>query len=165
MQTTAPSHNFKFIPFLVSLLIVLAIGAVAGLVTAPQIAGWYSTLVKPPYNPPAWLFAPVWSALYVLIAIAAYLVWQRRDNSTNYLTARAVYIIQLLLNFSWSIVFFGFHSIIGGLLIIILLWMMILLTIRWFGKFSKATGWLLLPYFLWVSFAAILNYSIYTLNR
>jgi tryptophan-rich sensory protein len=83
MQTTAPSHNFKFIPFLVSLLIVLAIGAVAGLVTAPQIAGWYSTLVKPPYNPPAWLFAPVWSALYVLIAIAAYLVWQQRDGSIS----------------------------------------------------------------------------------
>jgi tryptophan-rich sensory protein len=134
MQTTEQTHNFKFFPFLVSLLITLAIGAVAGLVTSPQIAGWYSTLVKPAFNPPAWVFAPV-------------------------------YIIQLALNFSWSIVFFGFHSVIGGLLVIILLWMMILLNIRWFGKFSKVTGWLLLPYFLWVSFAAILNYSIYTLNR
>jgi len=165
MQPTAPTPKFKPVPLVISILITLAIGFVASLITRPQIAGWYGTLAKPSFNPPSWLFAPVWGCIYILNAIAAYLVWQQRDDPTNYLTARAVYIIQLALNFSWSIVFFGFHSIVGGLLIIILLWMTILLNIRWFGKFSKATGWLLLPYFLWVSFAAILNYSIYTLNR
>jgi benzodiazapine receptor len=165
MNTTADTKKFHFVPFLVSLSITLAIGIVASLFTRPQIAGWYSTLLKPSFNPPAWLFAPVWTAIYILIAIAAYLVWQRRDGSTNYLTARAVYFIQLILNFSWSIVFFGFHAILGALLIIILMWMSIFLNIRWFGKFNKTAGWLLLPYFLWVSFAALLNYNIYLLNR
>jgi len=165
MKAVHEAQKFNFFPLLVSLLITLAIGFVASLVTRPQIAGWYSTLLKPSFNPPSWLFAPVWSTIYVLIAVAAYLVWQHRDGSTNYLTARAVYIIQLLLNFSWSIVFFGFHSITGGLLVIILLWMTILLNIRWFSKISKTASWLLLPYFLWVSFAAILNYGIFTLNR
>jgi tryptophan-rich sensory protein len=165
MNTVTQTPKFKFFPFLISLAITLAIGLIAALVTRPQISGWYATLAKPSFNPPSWLFAPVWTSLYTLIAIAAYLVWQHRDGSTNYLTARAVYIVQLALNFSWSIVFFGLHSIVGGLLVIILLWMTILLNIRWFGKLSKTTGWLLLPYFLWVSFAAILNYSIYTLNH
>lgn len=165
MQTTARPPKFNFFPLVVSLLITLATGFVAALVTRPQIAGWYATLVKPTFNPPSWLFAPVWTAIYILIAIAAYLVWRHRDGSTNYLTARAVYVIQLALNFSWSIVFFGLHSITGGLLVIILLWMTILLNIRWFGKISKTASWLLMPYFLWVSFAAILNYSIFNLNR
>ena len=165
MNTSTSNPKFRFVPFLVSLLITLAIGFAASLFTRPQIAGWYSTLVKPSFNPPPWIFAPVWTIIYILIAIAAYMVWERRDGSTNYLTARAVYIIQLLLNFSWSIVFFRFHAVAGGLLVIILLWLIIVLNIRWFGKVSKTAGWLLFPYFLWVSFAAILNYSIFTLNR
>lgn len=165
MQPSAQTPKFRLFPFIVSLFITLGVGVVAALVTRPQIAGWYNTLVKPPFNPPPGLFAPVWTAIYVLIVVAAYLVWQRRDGSTNYLTARAVYIIQMTLNFSWSIVFFGLHAIAGGLMVIILLWMTILLNIRWFGKFSKTASWLLLPYFLWVSFAAILNYSIFSLNR
>ncbi len=165
MQVTAKPQKFKPFALLISLVITLGIGFVASLVTRPQIAGWYNTLTKPSFNPPAWLFAPVWTCIYVLIAISAYLVWQQRNGSTNFLTARAVYIIQLVLNFSWSIVFFGLHSIPGGLLIIILLWLMIVLNIRWLGKLSKTAGWLLLPYFLWVSFATLLNFSIYTLNR
>jgi len=165
MNTITSPKKFQLIPLVVSLLITLAIGFVASLVTRPQIAGWYSTLVKPSFNPPSWLFAPVWTAIYILIAIAAYLVWERRDNSTNYATARAVYVIQLALNFAWSIVFFGCHSILGALLVILLLWMSIVLNVRWFGKFNKIAGWLLLPYFLWVSFAAFLNYNIYLLNH
>jgi benzodiazapine receptor len=165
MQASGQTPKFRLFPLLVSLIITLAIGFIASLVTRPQIAGWYALLVKPPFNPPSWLFAPVWAAIYIVIAIAAYLVWNRRDGSTDYLTARAVYVVQLALNFSWSMVFFGLHSITGGLLIIILLWMTILLNIRWFGKLSKTASWLLLPYFLWVSFAAILNYSIFALNR
>jgi benzodiazapine receptor len=165
MNTNSSTKKFQLFPFLISLLITLGIGIVASLFTRPEIAGWYSSLNKPPFNPPAWLFAPVWTILYIMIAIAAYMVWQLRDNSTNYATVKAVYIMQLVLNFSWSIVFFGLHGITAALLIIILLWIMILLNIRWFGKFSKLAGWLLFPYFLWVSFATALNLSIYLLNR
>jgi benzodiazapine receptor len=165
MTTVNDNRKFLFIPFLISLGITLGIGIVASLVTRPQISGWYSQLNKPAFTPPSWLFAPAWTCIYILIAIAAYLVWVRKDDSTNYLTARAVYFIQLGLNFSWSIVFFGLHGIVAGLLIIILLWMVILLNIRWFGKISRPASWLLFPYFLWVSFAAILNYSIFSLNR
>jgi len=165
MNAETSSKKFQFFPFLISLLITLSIGLVASLVTRPQIAGWYNTLNKPVFTPPGWLFAPVWTCVYILIAMAAYLVWERRNNSTNYLTTRTVYILQLGLNFSWSIVFFGLHEIVAALLVIILLWIMIVLNVRWFGKFSRTASWLLLPYFLWVSFAAILNYSIFSLNR
>ncbi|MDB5138655.1 MAG: hypothetical protein JWR12_571 [Mucilaginibacter sp.] len=165
MNTTAARHKFHFFAFFISLLITLVIGFVASLFIRPQIAGWYSTLNRPAFDPPLWLFPAVWTVIYILIATAAYLVWERRDNTPNYATTKAVYIIQLALNFSWSIVFFGLHGILWALLVIILLWMMIVLNIRWFGKFSKTAGWLLLPYFLWVSFATILNLSIYLLNR
>ncbi len=165
MNAQASSKKFRFFPFLISLLITLAIGFTAFLFNRTEVAGWYSTLNKPVFNPPSWLFAPVWTSIYILIAIAAYLVWEKRDNSTGYLTTRTVYILQLGLNFSWSIVFFALHEIAGALLVIILLWIMIVLNVRWFGKFSKTASWLLLPYFLWVSFAAILNYSIFSLNR
>jgi tryptophan-rich sensory protein len=165
-MTIAPeTRKFQFLPFIISLAVTLFIGIVASLFTRPQINGWYSLLNKPVFTPPSWVFAPVWTCVYILIAVSAYLVWTRRDGSTDYLTARMVYIIQLALNFAWSIIFFGLHSLVGGLLVIILLWMMILLNIRWFGKLSKVASWLLMPYFLWVSYAAILNYSIFTLNR
>jgi benzodiazapine receptor len=165
-MTIAPeTRKFQFLPFIISLAVTLFIGIVASLFTRPQINGWYSLLNKPVFTPPSWVFAPVWTCVYILIAVSAYLVWIRRDGSTDYLTARMVYIMQLALNFAWSIIFFGLHSLVGGLLVIILLWMMILLNIRWFGKLSKVASWLLMPYFLWVSYAAILNYSIFTLNR
>ena len=164
MTAETLSKKFQFFPFLISLFITLAIGFTAFLFTRTEVASWYSTLNKPVFNPPSWLFAPVWTCIYILIAIAAYLVWERRNNSIDYLTTRTVYILQLVLNFSWSIVFFGLHEIVAALLVIILLWIMIVLNVRWFGKFSKTASWLLLPYFLWVSFAAILNYSIFSLN-
>jgi tryptophan-rich sensory protein len=165
MTITPETRKFQFLPFIISLAVTLFIGIVASLFTRPQINGWYSLLNKPVFTPPSWVFAPVWTCVYILIAVSAYLVWIRRDGSTDYLTARMVYIMQLALNFAWSIIFFGLHSLVGGLLVIILLWMMILLNIRWFGKLSKMASWLLMPYFLWVSYAAILNYSIFTLNR
>jgi len=160
----ATSKKFQFFPFFTSLVITLAIGFVASLFTRPQIAGWYSTLNKPTFNPPPWLFAPVWTALYVMIAIAAYLVWQRRDSSKTYKMTASIYVVQLALNFSWSMVFFGLHGISPALFIILLLWVSIILNIRWFKKYSKTAAWLLVPYLLWVSFASILNLSIYLLN-
>jgi benzodiazapine receptor len=161
----AVSRKFQFFPFLVSLLIVLAIGFTASMVTRPEIAGWYSTLKKPVFNPPPWLFAPVWTTIYVLIATAAYLVWKHRSRKPAYIIARAVYIIQLTLNFSWSIVFFGLHQVLAALIVIILLWVSIVININWFNKYSKVAGWLLWPYLLWVSFATVLNACIYLLNK
>jgi tryptophan-rich sensory protein len=161
----AVTRKFQFFPFLISLLITLAVGFVASLVTRPEIPGWYSTLKKPFFNPPPWLFAPVWTVIYIMIATAAYLVWKLRSRKPAYIIARSVYIIQLVLNFSWSIVFFGLHQVLGAMIVIILLWISILFNINWFGKFNKIAARLLWPYLLWVSFAAVLNASIYLLNR
>jgi len=165
MKTLTQPGKFQFGPFMVSLLITLAIGIVASLFTTPQIAGWYASLQKPAFNPPNWLFAPVWTTLYIMIAIAAYLVWKRRDTSPAYRKAKRVYFWQLLLNFSWSIIFFGLHQVLIALMVIVLLWLSIIITMFAFKRFSATACWLLLPYLLWVSFAALLNFSIYVLNR
>ncbi len=150
---------------IVSLLIVAAIAATASFFTISQIPGWYRNLERPSFSPPNWLFGPVWTCLYVMIAIAAYLVWQRRDDSAFYKTTRTIYFVQLLLNFLWSIVFFGMHQILGAFVIIILLLISIAVLIYRFNHFSKAASLLLVPYILWVSFASILNFYIYLLNR
>jgi benzodiazapine receptor len=165
MNTPKSRKGFQLIPFSISLVITLAIGFVASIFTRPEIAGWYAGLQKPSFNPPAWLFAPVWTGLYILIAIAAYLVWKRRNPLNVYYTAAGIYFIQLLLNFSWSIVFFGIHQIFDALIVIALLWLSIICNMIWFNKFSKTAAWILLPYLLWVSFAGLLNLNIYLLNR
>ncbi|MBS7563573.1 tryptophan-rich sensory protein [Mucilaginibacter sp. Bleaf8] len=156
--------KFKPLALLISLLITLGIGITASLVTRPQIPSWYPTLHKPSFSPPNWLFAPVWTTIYILIAIAAYMVWQRRQQAPVYHTTRWVYIVQLVLNFSWSIVFFGMHQVLGALVVIGLLWLSIVANIYLFGKFSRTAAWLLVPYLLWVSFASMLNLYIYLLN-
>jgi benzodiazapine receptor len=157
--------RFKIWPFVISLLITLTIGTVAGFVTTPQISNWYANLNKPSFNPPDWIFGPVWTVLYILIAIAAYLVWEKRDNRDIYSHALIIYIIQLLLNFSWSIMFFGLHQILVALLIIGLLFISIMINIVVFKRMSKAAAWLLAPYLLWVAFAGLLNFNIFILNR
>src|ERR1700709_91754 len=111
MKKNIAGTKFKPTPLIISILITLSIAYVASIFTRPQIKGWYSTLHKPSFNPPNWLFAPVWIILYVLIGIAAYLVWKLRDGSATYKTAVTIYIIQLLLNLSWSVVFFGVHQV------------------------------------------------------
>jgi translocator protein len=158
-------HKFKIWPFVISLLITLSIGTVAGYVTTPQIAGWYVNLNKPSFNPPDWLFGPTWTLLYIMIATAAYLVWQKRSKSAAYVSACVIYFIQLLLNFLWSIVFFELHQILKALIIIGLLFISIMMNIGAFKKISKAAAWLLAPYLLWVAFAGLLNFNIFILNR
>jgi len=158
-------NKFEPIPFTLSLLITLAIGAVASLFTRPEIKTWYTTLNKPGFTPPNWLFPVAWTLLYIMIATAAYLVWKRRDATATYKITLYVYIAQLLLNFMWSIVFFGMHQILGGLIIIILLLVFIILNINYFGRFNKIAAWLLVPYLAWVSYATLLNLNIYFLNK
>jgi benzodiazapine receptor len=158
------SKKFQLIPFIISLTITLVIGYVASAFTRPEIPTWYQTLHKPSFTPPSWLFPIAWTLIYIMIAIAAYLVWKRRNRTPVYTFTKAIYFVQLLLNFSWSIVFFGMHQILGALVIILLLWVFIIFNMYSFGKFSKAAAWLFLPYLLWVSFASVLNFSIYMLN-
>ena len=164
MSSHVPT-KFQPIPFIISVAITLTIGFVASYFTRPEIAGWYATLHKPTFTPPSWAFPVAWTVIYILIATSAYLVWQKRDGSANYKRARLIYFIQLFVNFSWSIIFFGMHQILGALIIIIILWLYILLNIFSFSKFSLTAARLLIPYLLWVTFATALNYSIYILNR
>jgi benzodiazapine receptor len=165
MRANLANTKFQIIPFIISLVITLSIGIVAAIFTRPEIAGWYSTLNKPSFTPPNWLFPVAWTTIYILIATAAYMVWKLRDGSSIYKTAVIIYVVQLTLNFSWSIVFFGRHQILGGLMVIVALLVTIILNISWFNRFSKTAAWLLLPYLLWVSYATLLNISISVLNK
>lgn len=139
-------------------------GIIGSIFTAAAIEDWYTGIVRPALNPPAWVFGPVWTTLYALMGIAAFLVWKKGWNHKGIKVALGIFIFQLVLNTLWSIIFFGFHSPEGAFVEIILLWLAILTTIIAFAKVSKPAAWLLLPYILWVSFAMYLNYMIYVLN-
>lgn len=140
-------------------------GIIGSVFTTPSIPGWYAALTKPPFNPPNWVFAPVWTILYALMGIAAYLVYEKGLRRDDIRKALAVFAGQLILNALWSIVFFGAHLILGAAVLIVFLWGMIAATIWLFARISKAAAYLLVPYILWVSFATILNISLYVLNR
>jgi translocator protein len=155
----------KALGIAVFVLICELAGFVGSVFTTPSIPGWYAGLVKPPFNPPNWLFAPVWTILYALMGLAAYLVFQKRAGHPEVRKALAIFGVQLVLNMLWSIVFFGAHQILGAAVVIVLLWAMILETILAFSKISRPAFRLLIPYFLWVSFATVLNISLYVLNR
>jgi tryptophan-rich sensory protein len=145
-------------------LVCLAAGGIGSFFTFPSIQGWYSTLIKPFFSPPNWIFAPVWTILYILMGIAAYLVYEKGFKQKKVRIALAFFDVQLFLNVLWSLLFFGMHSPLYGLLCIIALWFSIFLTMNKFYKISKTAGMLFIPYILWVSFAAILNLYIWRLN-
>lgn len=155
---------FQFIPFLILIFIPLTFGVIGGLLTNASVKTWYPTLNKPSFNPPDWVFGPVWTILYILIGIASYLVWQKRDQVTHLPRMIAVYFIQLVLNLFWSFLFFYAHKIGPSLFEIVALLIVILLNARMFYKIDKTAGLLFIPYALWVSFATLLTYHIYTLN-
>jgi len=148
----------------ISILIPLLIGAVSAYFTTSGVNGWYANANKPWFNPPNWIFAPVWTTLYVLMGIALFLVWRSDAVAGIKQTAIALFAVQLTLNFFWSIIFFKLQQPGWAFAEIILMWVMILLTIFWFGKISATAAWLLVPYICWVSFASVLNYSIWRLN-
>ena len=149
---------------IVSLVICQCAGLIGSIFTTAAIPTWYATLEKPPFTPPNWLFAPAWATLYVLMGIAAFLVWRKEVNREGAKLALMIFLIQLVLNALWSVVFFGLESPLAGVIVILVLWVAILFTVLKFFKLSMAAGLLLLPYILWVSFAAILNISIWLLN-
>ena len=144
----------------------LVIGYFSGIVTRSAIADWYPTLIKPSFNPPNWIFAPVWSMLYVMMGVAAGLVWDRMQQESEVVKkALLFFAIQLGLNALWSYLFFGLRNPMLAGLEIIVLWLMIYETYVQFAKINKIAGYLFIPYLAWVSFAAVLNASIWWLNR
>ena len=144
----------------------LVVGYFSGMVTRSAIVTWYPTLVKPSFNPPNWICAPVWSMLYVMMGVAAGLVWNRIDFDKEVVKkALLFFAIQLALNALWSYLFFGLKNPMLAGVEIILLWLMIFETFTKFVKINKIAGYLFIPYILWVSFAMVLNGSIWWLNR
>ena len=125
---------------------------------------WYEKLSKPGWRPPNWLFAPVWSALYVAIAVSGWLIWRELSFAGAAIPLTA-YLVQLILNASWTPTFFGLHRIGAGFVVIALLWISILVTISLFHPINAVAAYLLVPYLLWVTFAAALNFSIWRLNQ
>ena len=150
--------------FFISILLPLAIGATAGLFTVTGMGSWYQTIAKPSWNPPGWVFGPVWTSLYVMMGIALFLVWKHTGHESFKKTAILLFSIQLLLNFCWSFIFFNQQAIGWAFAEIVLLWLAILATIFAFAKINTIAAWLLVPYISWVSFAGILNYTIWKMN-
>ena len=148
----------------VSILICQLAGFIGSIFTRSSIPNWYASLAKPSFNPPNWLFAPVWTTLYTLMGIAAFLVWRRGIDNRPIRIALVIFIIHLIFNTLWSVAFFGFRSPLAGLIVISILWIAILLTILNLFRVSIAAGLLLIPYILWVSFAAVLNTFLLILN-
>ena len=156
------SSTWKLI---ISILICETTGIASGLIANTGINPWFDALNKPSWNPPAFLFAPVWAFLYLLMGISLWLIWKSTAPIPKKSNAVILFSLQLFLNFWWSIIFFKFHSPAFALVDIILMLILILFTIISFSKLSKTAAWLLVPYIAWVSFATILNYSIWALNK
>jgi translocator protein len=155
----------KFLLFLGCLAAAFTAGAIGSIFTFQNIPTWYAGLVKPPLNPPNWVFGPVWSLLYTLMAISVFLVIKHGFKGKGVKTAAGFWVYQLVLNTVWSIVFFGLKSPLWAIPVIALLIQAILHTILESYKVSKTAAYLLVPYVLWVSFATYLNIGVYFLNR
>ena len=154
----------KLPKIIIAVAVCLGIGFFSGFATQSSIDTWYETLNKPAFNPPNWIFAPVWTLLYILMGIAAGIVWSKGFYHKWVKTALYHFIFQLLFNGLWSIVFFGFRSPGFALIVILVLLVLIVLTYKWFKIVNNTAAYLLLPYLLWVGFATILNFSIWQLN-
>ena len=150
---------------ILSLFICQLAGFIGSFFTTPQIGTWYVSLKKPSFSPPNWVFGPVWITLFILMGISLFLIWRKGVNTPFVKNGLILFAIQLILNVLWSVAFFGLRSPISGLVVIIVLWIAILLTIIQFSKLSEIAALLLIPYIVWVSFAGILNLSLFLLNR
>jgi tryptophan-rich sensory protein len=154
----------KVLNILIAVTVCLLIGFLSGFATQSSVDTWYTSLNKPGFNPPNWLFAPVWTVLYIGMGVAAGLVWAKGFYHIWVKTALYYFGFQLLFNALWSIVFFGFQSPFWALLVILVLLILIVLTIKWFKIVDKIAAYLMIPYLLWVCFAALLNFKIWELN-
>ena len=147
----------------VFLALCLAVSAIGGAVTATSVGGWYQALHKPSFNPPDWIFAPVWTALYLMMAVAGWLVW-RGHGLRGARTAMTLFGAQLALNLGWSILFFGFRSIGAALVEVVILLLAILATTAAFWRRDRLAGMLFVPYAAWVAYATLLNAALWRLN-
>jgi tryptophan-rich sensory protein len=146
------------------LFLCLAVSGIGGAITATSVGAWYQTLVKPPFNPPDWVFAPVWTVLYCLMAVAAWRVWRRPDHGRTE-RALAVFVLQLVLNLLWSFLFFGLQRIGLALVEIGFLLLVLVVNTHLFWRVDRWAGLLFVPYVAWVAFASLLNGAIWWLNR
>lgn len=156
--------GINYIKLLVSILVCQIAGFIGSYFTAPAISGWYAELNKPFFTPPDWLFAPAWITLYFLMGVSLYIVWNKGLESRQSKIAVIIFAIQLVLNTLWSLIFFGLQAPLFAFIWIILLLVAIFATIFYFYRISRPAAYLLVPYILWVSFAAVLNFAIYYLN-
>jgi tryptophan-rich sensory protein len=151
------------VAFVVCLAACFGAAAIGSLFTGPAVGTWYQQIRKPAFSPPDWLFGPVWTTLYAMMAVAAWLVWRKGDTAARS-AALALFGLQLVLNAAWSPIFFRLRSFGGAFADIVALWLAILATLVAFLRVSAPAGILLVPYLGWVSFAAVLNFAIWRLN-
>ncbi len=175
----------NIIKILISIIICELAGVAGSFFSTPEINGWYRNLDKPALTPPAWMFGPVWTLLFVLMGVSLYLVWSKNwvvntekteaklwnplsqklwTGSWSRINIISIFCLQLILNVLWSVIFFRIHSPAWAFFELLMLWFAILFTIINFYRVSRAAAYLLIPYILWVSFAGVLNYFLWTLN-
>lgn len=150
--------------YLISIIICLGAGFVGSFFTSSAIDNWYAEIIKPVFNPPNWIFAPMWTILYILMGIAAAIIWSKGFDNKAVKIALLIFVVHLVLNILWSVFFFGMQNPALAFVSIVVLWLMIALLIYLFYQIDHRAGYLLVPYILWVSFAAVLNFSIWQLN-
>jgi len=153
--------KINWFKLIVAIIICELAGVIGSIFTSQSVGSWYLTLQKPGFNPPAWIFGPVWTILFLLMGISLYLVWQKGLINKK---ALIFFCSQYVLNIGWSFCFFYLQNPLAGFIEILVLGLFILLTIIYFYKISRASAYLLIPYLVWVSFAAVLNFFIYYLN-
>jgi tryptophan-rich sensory protein len=163
MERKPTGRGIRWIGLVVFVAVCLGAGGLGAIATTPEIQGWYKTLAKPTWNPPDSVFGPVWTTLFVLMGVAAWLVWQQGGRKVATLPL-ALFALQLVLNIAWSWIFFGLHQPGWAFVEIVVLWLAILATTLAFFRCSKLAGWLLVPYLAWVSFASVLNFTIWRMN-
>jgi tryptophan-rich sensory protein len=163
MRNDAAASGLSYIALAVYLALCFAVAAVGGAVTASSVATWYANLTKPAFNPPDWLFGPVWTMLYAMIAIAGWRIWLRRREPGAGI-ALGAWSLQLVLNLAWSLIFFGARMIGAALLEIVVLLAVILFTTVYLWRVDRLAGALFVPYAMWVAFATALNAALWQLN-
>lgn len=156
--------NRDLFSLILSIGICESAGFAGSICTAKSVSNWYSTLCKPSFHPPSWIFAPVWTTLYALMGIASFIIYNEKDKKGAPL-ALFIFSLQLALNLLWTVIFFCMKTPFFALVEILFLWVTILLTIILFWSISKKAALLLIPYLIWVSFASILNFKLWRLNR
>jgi tryptophan-rich sensory protein len=156
--------KFQWLKLIAALILPQAAGAIGGFFSAASVPTWYQTLLKPSFTPPGWIFGPVWGMLYLMMGVAFFFVLISEQGKGKVRFAAELFCVHLLLNTLWSILFFGLRNPFLAFLDIIVLWLMITALIFVFGRIRKIAGALMIPYWLWVSFASVLNYAIWRMN-